>query len=262
MDLFAVLAAITGLIGGLVLNQLADVLPHDKSPRQPVCQNEACLKSYSWAEFLRFARCPHCGQRRSLRSLWMPLGLAAFSLYLWLKAGSPLMFGLDLLVLFYLTLVAVIDLEHRLVLRILSLPGLLLCAAIGFFVRGWQGSLLGGLGGFAIMMAFYLLGIVFTKIRARRMGNEQADGEEALGSGDVTLATLLGLLLGWPLIWFNLLMGILFSGVISLLIIAILLLRRQYLQQAMNVFIPLGPFFIASTLLLLHFPTWVKAALP
>lgn len=254
-------AAAIGLLGGVVINHLADVLPHDKPLRAPVCQNKDCLDVYTWQQFLLMKPCPHCATRRSARSWLTPLVLAVFAVYLWLKADSALVFGIDMVLSLYLVLVALIDLEHRLVLRVLSIPGLFLCVAAGIWAHGWQASLLGGLGGFGIMMAFYLLGVLFTKIRARRLGSENDDGEEALGSGDVTLATLLGLLLGWPLIWFNLLMGILFAGVVSLLIIGILLLQRKYLQQAMMVFIPFGPFFIASAFLLLHFPGWIKAVL-
>ncbi len=36
---------------------------------------------------------------------------------------------------------------------------------------------------------------------------QDADNEEALGFGDVILAGVLGLILGWPFIWFGLLLG-------------------------------------------------------
>jgi len=106
------------------------------------------------------------------------------------------------------------------------------------------------------MFVFYQFGKLFARWRARRLG--KADSEEALGSGDVTLATILGLLLGWPLIWFGLLLGILFSGVISLVIILALLLTRRYKMQAFNFFIPYGPFFILSTFLLIYAPMWMS----
>ncbi|MRR32837.1 hypothetical protein EG834_21460, partial [bacterium] len=63
--------------------------------------------------------------------------------------------------------------------------------------------LLGGLAGFTIMFVFYLLGVAFAKARARRMraAGLETDDEEALGAGDVILSTVLGLFLGWPLIW-------------------------------------------------------------
>ena len=75
-------------------------------------------------------------------------------------------------------------------------------------------TLLGGLGGLLIMLAFYGLGVLFTRIRAKRllaMGQEP-DDEEALGSGDVILVTILGFIVGWPLIWLCLLYGILLGG--------------------------------------------------
>jgi len=133
----------------------------------------------------------------------------------------------------------------------------MLAAAAGLYVRGWQSTLIGGAAGFAIMFVFYQFGKLFARWRARRLG--KVDDEEALGSGDVTLATILGLLLGWPLIGYGLLLGILFSGIIGLVIILALLLTRRYKTQAFNVFIPYGPFFILSTFLLIYAPMWMSS---
>jgi hypothetical protein len=80
-------------------------------------------------------------------------------------------------------------------------------------------------------------------------------------SGDVTLATILGLF-WWLLIWFGILLGLLFAGFISLVVILVLMLARKYRQQAFMVFIPLGPAFILSTTLLVYLPNWISRMLP
>ena len=66
-------------------------------------------------------------------------------------------------------------------------------------------------------VAFYYFGVLFTRIRTKRMlaMGQEVDDEEALGAGDVILVTVLGLILGWPLIWFGLLLGILLGGFFS-----------------------------------------------
>ena len=286
MDYWLLIPIFAGLLAGWLINYLADVLPH--TPRlpaktqvhisRPICPNPECRAALRWTDYLLLRRCPKCGRGRSLRT-YVVLTLAeALSLFIWFSPPHTLGFGLGLVVLTYLMLVTVIDLEHRLILRPLSLAGLILAALAGTSVRGWQSTLLGGAAGFGIMYLFYLLGILFTRWRARRLGKaprtsrDKADneppnyggepsnygGEEALGSGDVTLATILGLLLGWPLIWFGLLLGILFSGVVGLCIILDLLLTRRYKTQAFNVFIPYGPFFILSTFLLIYLPMWMS----
>ena len=252
MELRLFIPLLTGLALGWLVNYLADMLPHTARLSAPLCLNPDCKATFRWTDYLLLRGCPKCARRRGLRTYGMLILAVALSLHIWFSPPHTLGFALGSVVLTYLLLVAVIDLEHRLILRPLSIAGLILATLAGIYVRGWQSTLLGGAAGFGIMYLFYLLGVLFTRWRARRLGN--VDNEEALGSGDVTLATILGLLLGWPMIWFGLLLGILFSGVIALIIILALLLTRRYKTQAFNVFIPYGIFFILSTFLLIYFP--------
>jgi uncharacterized membrane protein YccF (DUF307 family) len=53
-------------------------------------------------------------------------------------------------------------------------------------------------------------------------------------------------MLGWPLIWDVLLLGVLLGGLVSFLFIVALLIRRRYTNQALMTFIPYGPYFIVS----------------
>ena len=167
-------------------------------------------------------------------------------------------FWLGYPVMVYLIIVATIDIEHRLVLRPLSIAGLVLCTAAGIIIHGWLDTLIGGAVGFIIMWLLYQFGRLFSRRRAKRMGLEQPDGEEALGSGDVTMATILGLLLGWPLIWGGLLLGILLAGAFSLLLVFILLASKKYKEKALNLFIPYVPFFIIAAILLFYLPGWME----
>ena len=68
------------------------------------------------------------------------------------------------------------------------------------------------------------------------------DNEEALGFGDVILAGVLGLILGWPFIWFGLLLGILLGGVFGVILVLYLMLSKRYKREALMVFMPYGPF--------------------
>lgn len=284
MEIVLLIPILSGLLAGWLVNYLADVLPHtldnECSARlsRPLCVNPGCKAAFRWTDYLLLRRCPKCGGGRGLRTYATLVLAEALSLFIWFSPPHTLGFALGLVVLTYLLLVMVIDLEHRLILRPLSIAGLILAALVGIYASGWLSTLIGGAAGFAIMFAFYLFGRLFTRwraqrmfrlgstqvLRARRLGktdNEPPNygGEEALGSGDVTLAAILGLLLGWPLIWFGLLLGILFSGVISLIIIVALLLTRRYKTHAFNVFIPYGPFFIFSTFLLIYLPMWMSS---
>jgi len=158
--------------------------------------------------------------------------------------------------------VALIDLEHRLVLRLVSIAGLDVCAGAGILMRGWQDTLFGLLGGIAIMLVFYLVGMIFTRLRARRLGQNAQEAEEAFGSGDVTLGGLLGLFLGWPLIAYDILLGLLLYGAISLFIILALALANRYREQAWTIFLPLGPGFILVALSMIYLPELLIAVVP
>ncbi len=252
---------VLGWLLGWVVNYLADVLPVTLKFSRPACLNPACCQPYAWGRYLLLSSCSACGRRRGWRVYAVQAVSLAAAVYLWLQPPAKIHFLLALILFGYLLIVAVIDLEHRLILGPISVFGLVFAASLGVLAHGWVDTLIGGVAGFLIMYLFYLVGKVFANIRARRLGAE-ADAQEALGSGDVTLVTLLGLLLGWPLIWLALLMAVLAAGLCSLVILGIALLRGRYRQQAFNIFIPYAPFFIVSAMLIVYFPQVLRALLP
>jgi leader peptidase (prepilin peptidase)/N-methyltransferase len=99
----------------------------------------------------------------------------------------------------------------------------------------------------------YQLGTLVARVRARKMlaQGKTPDDEEALGGGDMYLAGVLGLMLGWPFIWDALVLGVLLGGLVSFLFLAALLLRRRYSSDALMTFIPYGPYLILGAFYLL-----------
>jgi leader peptidase (prepilin peptidase)/N-methyltransferase len=180
------------------------------------------------------------------------------NLYIWYNPPFKLGFWLGAALMLFFWLVLVIDLEHRLIMHPVSLFGLGMGFLTGSIRQGWMSTLLGGLAGLGIMLTLYLLGVAFAKIRAKRLGVD--DGEEALGFGDVALATVLGLVLGWPLIWFGLLLGILISGAFIILLLIGLFVTGKY--KTLAIFVPYGPYLIASATLLIFFPHIMARILP
>jgi hypothetical protein len=69
-------------------------------------------------------------------------------------------------------------------------------------------------------------------------------------------------MLGWPLIWFGLLFGILLGGAVSLLIVLGLVLSRKYGENALMLFIPYGPYFITSAYIIIFLPEWLSKIVP
>lgn len=252
---------LTGWVIGLIVNYLADVLPITRKFSVPACPN--CNSVYATTDYLLFHACQTCQRRRSMRTWFVFILMIGISLYVW-TTPPKLGFVPGSLLLTYFAVVFVIDLEHRLILHITSISGALLALGLGWWSHGPGPTLMGGLVGFGIMVALYYLGVSFSKFRARKMqeAGQEADGEEALGSGDVILGSILGLLLGWPLIWFGLLLGIFGAGLFGAVLIIIMLVRRKYKEQALTMFMPYGPFLIAGAFFIIFAPQLVRAIVP
>ena len=257
-----IIPVLAGILIGYLINYLSDILPY--SPRQilPTCANQECKQPYPWTDYLLLRCCRKCGKRQRVRTFLVLVLAMIASLYLWFRPPVKLGFALGLLALTYLLLIAVIDFEHRLILRPLSFAGLTLTVITGFLMHGWQSTLIGGLFGFGVMFIFYLFGILVTRRIAKKQNQDPKEAEEAFGSGDVTLATILGLFLGWPLIWFGLLLGVLLLGIGVIPIAAGLLIKRRSRKETLMMYIPIGPPFILGTILLVYLPNWITAVLP
>ena len=261
MSTTLVVSIILGLLAGWVVNYLADVLPSTRSFSQPTCPQ--CNTSFTWQDYFFFRPCKN-GHTRKIRLWIVQTIILATSVYTSIKPPSKIGYFLGLILIIYFGVIFVIDLEHRLILHPTSIFGALLGLIVGIIANGNYPSmlgrilsaLLGGLIGFLIMLTFYYLGVLFTRIRAKRMlaMGQEADDEEALGSGDVILVTILGLIVGWKWILSCLLYGILLGGIVSLLLLLWLVINGKYKTSALMVFIPYGPYFITTAALIIYFP--------
>lgn len=236
-----------GLLGGWIVNYLADVLPLQPGFGPPLCPR--CAAVVPWSDYLLLRRCRACGSPPALRTYIVMLVLPMAAVFLWLVPPHQMEVPIAIGLFFYLALTAAIDIEHRLILHIVSLIGAVLGLAIGVHLHGLASTLIGGAAGYGIMLCFFFLGIAFVRLVSKR--RKQALEEPALGYGDVNLAGVTGLLLGWPGIVFGLLVTILAAGVASLVVLGVMLVRRRY--QAFSA-IPYGPFLILSIILLLFRP--------
>lgn len=259
------LAALFGLTLGGLLNLLAESLPVSRTVHAPRCEHCTAPRSPSaWLALTAWIfgawRCSYCGQPRRVRALMVELAMAAAAVGLLIDGASLGVFLADLCVAFLFLLMLVIDLEHRLVLHMVSLPAALLMAAIGLLdpQQGLRKTLIGGLVGFGAALVLYLVGILFSRIVAARRG-EQLD-EIALGFGDVTLSTVIGLSVGFPGVLVALFLGVLAAGEFSLVYLLSMFLGRRYVAFTA---IPYGPFLIlGATLVYFGGGDWVQALFP
>jgi prepilin signal peptidase PulO-like enzyme (type II secretory pathway) len=241
-----------GFLAGWLVNYLSDVLPTLRKLSRPTCIH--CGTAFGWRDYFLVSACRTCKKPRSWRTYSvLVLGpVIAVLLSINPPAQFPAQFSywISLLVLTYFGVVLVIDLEHRLILHIVSIVGAVIGLLAGIAANGLLPTLVGGLGGLLIMLAFYFFGTLFARYRARKRGRD--DGEEALGFGDVTLSAVIGLMLGWPLVITALIIAVLAGGIISVLMIIILVATRRF--ESMNVFIAYGPYLVLGATLLMFFP--------
>lgn len=204
----------------------------------------------AWSALLGIAlqarRCLYCGTARSLRAPTVELICAAAVAWMAGHAASASTFLTGLLVLAVFLLIAVIDIEHRVILHAVSGAAALAVGLVGVLdpARGAAKTLLGGLAGLGIVFGLFLIGEAFSRLVARARGRPLQ--EVAFGFGDVTLAGVIGLTVGWPGVVLALLLGILAAGAFSLLALAVMLARRRYVPFTA---IPYGPFLILGALI-------------
>ncbi len=254
-----VLLFLIGLIAGTGLNSLADNLPPDAlgmryPPRRPHCRwcGAAHIPFYWLAlvSFLtRWGRCEHCGGTRPVRQAVVETLAGLGLVYAWGWAeGDGLKFLAAAALLLVFLLIAVIDIEHRLILWRVILPSAVIVGLLNSLLpdRGLAKTLWGGLGGYTFVLGVYLLSQFLALGLARVRG--QPLEEVAFGSGDVNLAGVVGLAVGWPGVVLALLVTIVPAGLFSLIYLGTLMLRGRYKPYAMA--FPYGPFLILGALVL------------
>lgn len=231
------LFALLGLLVGGLVNQLGSDLPARRSITRPHCPY--CGQDRPWWQWVSLpaylvgrARCPSCQARISLRHPLTEVGLAAAYVYLWIAFGPSVRLALYLLYGAIFALVLITDIERRLILNVVMLPAMLLAiVAIPLTEMPWDYALLGGAIGFGFFFVAALVGNAIF-------------GSGALGGGDVTLATFVGLIVGFPLIIEALVLTILIGAGVSLLLIVT---RVRTLRDH----IPYGPFIVAGAIITL-----------
>ncbi len=256
-----------GLLAGVALNSLADNLPPDAlggryAPRAPRCHY--CGRPHQRRYWLalasvvgRHGRCEHCAAPRPLRQALVEVGTGLSWAWAWQWAGGAWGLFLPAVVMVSIfILIAVIDIEHRLILWNVIWPSALLVALINGLTpdRGWAKTLLGGLAGYGIVWGVYKFAEGYAWLAGRLRGEPLT--EVAFGGGDVNLAGVLGLAVGWTGILLSLMITVLAGGLFSLAYVALQILRRRYNPHTA---IPYGPFLILGAVVIYFFGANLKA---
>lgn len=217
---------------GIAINHAANILPTRKALLQhPTCsQCGTPYKLFQWSALLAWVKrekeCLQCGSPRKTvtRSIVVEVCVPVFFVFLTWRYGFSVQLVLGLIYTAVLILITVTDLEHRLIFHSVTIPAIIFAGAASLITPGlsWRQALLGG--GLALILVYviWLFGVLFY-------------GQGAFGVGDITLATLLGLILGFPQILMSLIFGVFLGGIVALLLI---IFQRRNRRS----YIPYGPF--------------------
>jgi leader peptidase (prepilin peptidase) / N-methyltransferase len=226
---YAVLVTMLGLMVGSFLNVCIHRLPLRESLAWPGSRCPHCkapVKPYDNIPVVSYlllrGRCRACNAPIAVKYPLIELATGVLFLGAYLLFDSPLiyqrlLFACAMIVLF------VIDLEHRILPDVITLPGIVAGFLFSLFMPpGWVSSLIGIIIGGGSLWA---MGEMYYLLRR----------EEGMGFGDVKMLAMIGAFLGWQL---TLLTLVLSSFVGSAIGIGMLASRRGGLKYAL----PFGTF--------------------
>jgi leader peptidase (prepilin peptidase)/N-methyltransferase len=157
--------------------------------------------------------------------------------------GTFLKFGLTLEALIYylffaaLLIVTFIDIDHRIIPNVITLPGIPICFAASFALPTitYREALLGILiGGGSLFLVAWIYSLITKK--------------EGMGGGDIKLLAMMGAIVGWQGVLFTIFLASLVGTIAGL---AAMLQSRKGMKLA----VPFGPFLSIGSITYIFFGT-------
>lgn len=247
--MIAALAFFIGASVGSFVNVVADRLPNGESLVAPPSHCPVCatrlkpldlvpVLSYLWLR----GKCRYCGVHIPGRLVVVEAVAGALFLAVYFQFGLGVASAVIAVITTFLLAVAVIDLEHKLILNKMVAPAAVAALALAPFwpamgvTRTFFGNsgMMGPLANSALAGggAFLFFLIIFLIYPA------------GMGEGDVKLAGVLGLLVGYPAILVAIWLSTVIAGALAVLL---LLLKVRGRKDA----IPFGPFLAGGAFLVL-----------
>ena len=158
----------------------------------------------------------------------MEIGTGVLFAFLYWHCGLSIELAVTAFYCCLFIVLMVIDLEHGLILNKLVYPGMAIALLISVFLSQpgiIQAAIGGGIG----------LGLFLLIILVSRGG---------MGWGDAKMAALIGLVVGFPLVFVALFLGVILGGLVA---VALLLLKLKKRKEG----IPFAPFLSLATIITL-----------
>ena len=228
--------ALLGVAIGSFLNVCIDRLPAHESLLFPASRCAACQKRLSVKELIPVlsylwlrGRCRHCQAAIPRRILWVEVSSGALFAFLYWYYGLSAELAIVTFYFCLLLVILVVDLEHHLILNKIVYPGAVIALIISIFSAELEvvPGIASAAGGGGIGLAIFLL--IFVVSRG------------GMGWGDVKMAALMGIMLGFPMVFVALFLAVVSGGLVAWVLVLIKIKSRK---QG----IPFGPFLSLGTM--------------
>jgi leader peptidase (prepilin peptidase)/N-methyltransferase len=234
--------ALLGLAVGSFLNVCIDRLPQSKSIAYPPSHCEACQHKLSPIDlipvfsYLRLRGCcRYCQTSIPRKLLWVEVATAViFALLYWHYRLSPEL-GVMAFYACLFIVIFVIDLNHSVILNKVVYPTMAVALLLSLYPWPWFSESMGmrvaytALGGAIGFVVFLLIALV---------------SRGGMGWGDVKLAALIGLAIGFPMVFVAIIMAAILGGIVAVVLLAT---RRRGRREM----IPFGPFLAVAAMVTL-----------
>jgi len=239
-DINVILIFILGLIVGSFSNVCIYRIPRDESIVYPASHCPKChsnilpkdnipLLSY----ILLRGKCRNCKNKISIQYPIVEFLTGLIYLIIYLAFGLSFQTLIYIILSSALIIIAFIDLNDQIVPDVISLPGIVIGFIVSFFVTYISviNSGLGILVGGGIILIIGIAGTIIFK-------------KEAMGGGDVKLASMIGAFLGWRYIIISLFLGFFLGALAGIILILSKIKKREDM-------VPFGPFIILGSFITL-----------
>lgn len=229
-----------GMCIGSFLNVCIYRLPEGKSIVRPPSSCPQCGTRIKWYDnipvisyLILGGRCRNCKTTIAIRYPMIELLAGLFAWITWLQFGLSIAALIYFVLITALLVITFIDIDHRIIPDIISLPGIPVGFAASYLLPGidWRSSLAGIVlgGGILFLIAW---------------GYQLITGKDGMGGGDIKLLALIGAFLGWKGVLFT----IMASSFIGTLVGIVVMLRAG---KGMKMALPFGPFLSMGAILYL-----------
>jgi len=217
-----VVSVLFGMAVGSFLNVFIDRLPSGESLLFPAshctsCHQRLAIKdlipvfSYLWLR----GRCRYCQAPIPRRLLWVEIGTGILFAYLYWYYGLSAELAITAFYCCLFLVIMVIDLEHGIVPNKIVYPSMAVALVLSALLSQTMtvpGIVQAAIGG-GIGLVLFLLIVLISK--------------GGMGWGDVKLAALIGLVIGFPLVFVALLLAVILGGLVAVTLLLFKLKKRK-----------------------------------